>query len=418
MSKFIIRGGKKLEGILSVNGSKNSALPILACTLIEEGQYILDNIPDLKDIETMVKLLRELGLTVEKSGQRRYQITNKGIKTTRAPYELVKAMRASFLVMGPLLAHKKQAFVPLPGGCAIGTRPVDVHLKGFGALGAQVNIEHGFVNVKVTELVGVEMNLDLVTVTGTENIIMAAVKARGTTIIRNAAKEPEVVDLCNFLVSMGARIEGIGTTVLKIDGVAKLTPGEYTVIPDRIEAGTFIIASVITGCGIRIKNVNIDHLQGFISKLKEMGVGFDDSKDGLKLSADLKKLKPINISTAAYPGFPTDLQAQTMVLLSLINGQSEINENIFENRFGHVLELGRLGANIRVEKNKAIINGKVNFSGAEVSATDLRAGASLILAGLVADNKTVVNEIHHVERGYEDLSARLGSVGADIRKEE
>jgi len=401
---------------LYVNGSKNAALPILACTLIEEGEYILNNIPDLKDIEIMISLLQELGLRVEKLDLRKYKIINKGIKTSKAPYELVKAMRASFVVMGPLLAHKRCASVPLPGGCAIGTRPVDVHLKGFEALGSEVKIEHGFVNVKAEELIGTEMNLELVTVTGTENIVMAAVKAKGNTTIKNAAKEPEVADLCNFLVSMGAKINGIGTDVLKIEGVEKLIPGEYTIIPDRIEAGTFIIASLITGCGIEIKNANLDHLHGFISKLEEMGVKFNIGEDSIKLFADLEKLKPVDISTAVYPGFPTDLQAQTMVLLSLVGGKSEIKENIFENRFGHVLELDRLGSDIKVKGNRAVINGKVNFSGAEVLATDLRAGASLVLAGLVAENTTTVNEICHIERGYEDLAVRLGSVGADIQK--
>ncbi|MFA6426961.1 MAG: UDP-N-acetylglucosamine 1-carboxyvinyltransferase [Candidatus Magasanikbacteria bacterium] len=416
MARFSIQGGTTLKGILSIHGSKNAALPILACTLIEEGEYILHNIPDLKDVETMINLLHGFGLKTERVEEHSYKIINSGIADTKAPYELVKAMRASFVVMGPLLAHKKRASVPLPGGCAIGTRPVDVHLKGFEALGAHVNIEHGFVNVQAHELVGKEMNLDLVTVTGTENIVMAAVKAHGTTIIHNAAKEPEVEDLCNFLVSMGAKIEGIGTDTLSIQGVEKLTPGEYTIIPDRIETGTFIIASLITGCGIEIEKTNSRHLGGFISKLEQMGVKFDITQQSIKVSAELGKLKCVSIDTEPYPGFPTDLQAQTMVLLSLVKGISEIKENIFENRFGHVLELNRLGAHIKVEGNKAIIEGGVKLSGAEVLATDLRAGASLVLAGLVADNTTIVNDIHHIERGYEDLESRLTAVGAKIKR--
>jgi len=415
MNKIVIQGGASLKGVLSVNGAKNSALPILAATLIAEGEYKIDNVPDLKDIRTMIRLLETFGLEIEKTGDHSYKIKNNGVKDIEAPYELVKEMRASFVVMGPLLAHVKKARVSLPGGCAIGTRPIDFHLAGFEKLGAKIVLDHGFVTAEAEELVGARVKLPFPSVGATQNILMTAVKSKGETIILNAAREPEIDDLCNFLNKMGAKIEGIGSDELKIQGVEKLTPCQHSIIPDRIEAGTFIITSIITEGDLEIKGVIENHLQGFIKKLEKIGVEFDFNDDRLRVKADLQKLKPAEISTEPYPGFPTDLQAQTMVLLSLIDGKSELRETIFENRFMHVLELKRMGANIKLDGNTAIIQGKVSFVGAEVSATDLRAGAALVLAGLVAGNTTSVNEIQHIERGYENLVERLQSVGADIK---
>lgn len=417
MSQIIIKGGKKLNGTLSVNGAKNSALPILAATLIAEGEYNIDNVPDLKDIRTMIKLLETFGLVIEKISDHSYKIINNGVKDIEAPYELVKEMRASFVVMGPLLANVKKARVSLPGGCAIGTRPIDFHLAGFEKLGCEIILDHGFVTAEARKLVGARVKLPFPSVGATQNILMAAVKAKNETIILNAAREPEIDDLCNFLNRMGAKITGIGSDELKIQGVEKLTSCQHSIIPDRIEAGTFIIASAITGGELEIEGVIMEHLGGFIKKLEKMGIEFEINNNKLKVKANLKKLKPVKISTEPYPGFPTDLQAQTMVLLSLVSGKSELKETIFENRFMHVLELNRMGADIKLDGNKAKIYGPVNFIGAEVSATDLRAGAALVLAGLVADNITNINEIQHIERGYESLVERLQSVGVDISKQ-
>ena len=416
MSKIIVQGGKQLSGVIEVNGAKNSALPILAATLIAEGEYKLDNVPDLKDIRTMIKLLQTFGLEIEKIGEHSYKIINTGVSDIEAPYELVKEMRASFVVMGPLLSNLKKAKVSLPGGCAIGTRPIDFHLAGFAKLGCKIVLDQGFVSAEATELVGNKIKLPFPSVGATENILMAGVKAKGETRISNAAREPEIDDLCNFLNKMGAQISGIGTDELIITGVEKLTPCQYNIIPDRIEAGTFIIASIITGGSLEIAGVVENHLGGFIKKLEKMGVEFEFVGDKIKVKANLEKLKSIKISTEPYPGFPTDLQAQTMVLLSLANGNSEIKETIFENRFMHVLELDRMGANIKLDGNKAKITGPVKFNGAEVSATDLRAGAALVLAGIVAKGETIINEIHHIERGYENLVERLLLVGVDIKK--
>ncbi len=413
---FKITGGKKLEGVVKISGSKNAALPIFAATLIEDGEYILGNVPELKDIRTMKKLLEELGLTVEKIEDNRYKIINKGIKSVEAPYELVKTMRASFLVMGPLLGNKKRARVSLPGGCAIGARPVDYHLKGFQALGAEIHLERGYVEAKAEELKGNSVYLDFPSVGATENIIMAAVKAKGKTVIENAAREPEIEDLCNFLNKMGAKIKGIGTGRVEIEGVEKLTPCEYDIIPDRIEAGTFIIASIITGFGLKITNLNMSHLESFRIKLEEMGVKFKGDNTTVEVEGDMKKLKPCKMSTMPYPGYPTDLQAQMMILMTLVNGTSEIKETIFENRFMHIPELNRMGADISIDGNIAIIKGIEKYTGAEVMASDLRAGAGLVLAALVADGETLINRVYHIDRGYEKMEEKLISVGANIQR--
>ncbi len=406
-----------MSGTLSVSGAKNSALPILAATLIAPGEYQINNIPSLKDVEVMLRLLEGFGLQVKKTSDNSYQIINKKINNATALPELVKEMRASFLVMGPLLAGVKEAKVSMPGGCAIGARPVNFHLDGFEKLGTKISIEHGYVQAKTDELKGAAIEFPMVSVTGTENIIMAAAKAKGRTIIKNSACEPEVGDLCRFLIKMGARIEGLDTNQLVIDGVENLVPCEYEIIPDRIEAGTFIILSALFGGAIEIKNAVLEHLPAFKAKLEEMGIKFSGNKNNLRLIVP-EKLKAISIETSPFPGFPTDLQAQMMVLLSCADNESCIEETIFENRFMHVDELNRLGAEIQVEGNTAIINGPVEFTGAEVKATDLRAGASLVLAGLIAKSLTTINEAEHIERGYENLAERLQAIGAKIARVE
>ena len=415
---FKIRGNKKLSGILEVEGSKNGSLPIFVATLIEKGTYILRNIPNLMDIRTLIKLLESLGLEVEQLDKHSYKIVNNGIKNIEASYELVKKMRASFLVMGPILAHCGEAKVSLPGGCAIGARPVDLHLKGFEALGTEITIEHGYVYGKVKDgkLKGDKIILDFPSVGATENIIMAAVKAQGVTIIENVAREPEIDDLCNFLNKMGAKIEGIGEGKLTITGVDKLSPCEYEIIPDRIVAGTFIIAAVMFE-GVKVKGVRTEHLESFLMKLQEMGVTYNIDENGLfEVTSKLEDLKGVKVKTMPHPGFPTDLQSPIMTLMCLAKGSSEITETIFENRFMHVPELNRMGAEITTEKNIAVIKGIDKFSSAQVMSSDLRAGAALVLAALKSEGESTVNRIYHIDRGYEDLEIKLRNIGADIER--
>ena len=415
---FKIRGNKKLSGILEVEGSKNGSLPIFVATLIEKGTYILRNIPNLMDIRTLIKLLESLGLEVEQLDKHSYKIVNNGIKNIEASYELVKKMRASFLVMGPILAHCGEAKVSLPGGCAIGARPVDLHLKGFEALGTEITIEHGYVHgeVKDGKLKGDKIILDFPSVGATENIIMAAVKAQGVTIIENVAREPEIDDLCHFLNKMGAKIEGIGEGKLTITGVDKLYPCEYEIIPDRIVAGTFIIAAVMFE-GVKVKGVRTEHLESFLMKLQEMGVTYHIDENGLfEVTSKLEDLKGVKVKTMPHPGFPTDLQSPIMTLMCLAKGSSEITETIFENRFMHVPELNRMGAEITTEKNIAVIKGIDKFSSAQVMSSDLRAGAALVLAALKSEGESTVNRIYHIDRGYEDLEIKLRNIGADIER--
>lgn len=415
---FKIRGNKKLSGILEVEGSKNGSLPIFVATLIEKGTYILRNIPNLMDIRTLIKLLESLGLEVEQLDKHSYKIVNNGIKNIEASYELVKKMRASFLVMGPILAHCGEAKVSLPGGCAIGARPVDLHLKGFEALGTEITIEHGYVHGKVKDvkLKGDKIILDFPSVGATENIIMAAVKAQGVTIIENVAREPEIDDLCHFLNKMGAKIEGIGEGKLTITGVDKLYPCEYEIIPDRIVAGTFIIAAVMFE-GVKVKGVRTEHLESFLMKLQEMGVTYNIDENGLfEVTSKLEDLKGVKVKTMPHPGFPTDLQSPIMTLMCLAKGSSEITETIFENRFMHVPELNRMGAEITTEKNIAVIKGINKFSSAQVMSSDLRAGAALVLAALKSEGESTVNRIYHIDRGYEDLEIKLRNIGADIER--
>lgn len=411
---FKINGGRKISGVLEVGGSKNAALPIFVATLIERGEYTLHNVPDLMDIETLSELMSSLGVEIERLGTNSYKIINNGLTNLTAEYELVKKMRASFLVMGAMLAHAGKAKVSLPGGCAIGARPVDLHLKGFEKLGVKLEIEHGYVVGETEELSGGNFAFDFPSVGATENVIMAAVKAKGRTVLENVAREPEIEDLCNFLNSMGAKIEGIGSSRLEITGVEKLYPGEYSIIPDRIVAGTFIIAAIMFNGQIEVKGVVPDHSVSFLSKLTEMGVVYEIDGDRFKVLSKLSDLKPVKVTTMPHPGFPTDLQSPMMTLLSLVEGTSEIKETIFENRFMHVPELNRMGAKITIFNNTAMIEGVKTFSSAEVMASDLRAGAALILAGLMSKDTTIVNRIYHVDRGYEGLVEKLKNLGADI----
>jgi len=416
MDAYKIIGGSTLSGIISIGGSKNATLPILAATLIAKGTYILKNVPQLKDVRTLIKVLEKLGLVVEKIDNNTYKIINNGIESIEATYDLVKTMRASFLVMGPMLAHVKKAKVSLPGGCAIGARPVDLHLKGFEALGCDIKINHGYVEGETKELIGSTIVLDFPSVGATENIIMTAVKAKGITVLENCAKEPEVEDLCNFLVSMGAKIKGIGTSRLEIEGVEELVPGEYSIIPDRIEAGTYLILAILSQGKVKVKGINLKHLESFKAKLEDMGVKFIINGDLVEVEANLKTLKPVRVKTLPYPGFPTDLQAQLMTLMCVVNGTSEIKETIFENRFMHVPELNRMGANIKIDGNIALIDGMTKFESAEVMASDLRAGASMVIAGLFAEGETIVTRIYHIDRGYENLEEKLKNLGANIER--
>lgn len=414
---FKIIGGKKIAGNLVVDGSKNSTLPIMIATLVEKGTYILNNVPNLRDIKTLVSLLESLGLIVEKINTNSYKIINNGLSSVEASYELVKKMRASFLVMGGMLAISDEAKVALPGGCAIGARPVDLHLKGFEALGAKIEIEHGYVRASTEGgLKGAMIVLDFPSVGATENIIMAAVKAKGTTILENAAKEPEIEDLCDFLSKMGAKIKGAGTSRIEIEGVEKLTPCEHSIIPDRIVAGTYIIAAILFDGSITVSGIVKEHLLSFILKLEEMGVKFEIEEGNLKVLSKLSDLKPTKITTMPHPGFPTDLQSPIMALMCLVNGVSEIKETIFENRFMHVPELNRMGAKIEIDFSSATITGVDKFSSAEVMASDLRAGASLILAALKAEGQSIVNRIYHVDRGYENFEEKFRALGADIER--
>lgn len=416
MDAYRIVGGKELEGEIPIGGAKNAALPILCATLVEKGTYILKNVPALKDIKTLSKVLQELGLEVENLDKNTLKVVNNGLKSIEATYDLVKTMRASFTVMGPILAHEKRAKVSLPGGCAIGARPVDLHLKGFEALGCEIQIHHGYVEAEAKELKGARIVLDFPSVGATENIVMAAVKAKGQTILENAAKEPEIDDLCNFLVSMGAKIEGIGTSKITIDGVEKLTPGEYTIIPDRIEAGTYLVLSILSKGKVKVKGAVKNHMDSYLAKLEEMGCEIKEEGDLMWIETPISDLKPVRVKTMPHPGFPTDLQAQIMTLMSIVKGTSEVKETIFENRFMHVPELNRMGANIKTEGNSALIDGVEKFESAEVMASDLRAGASLVIAGLYAEGETIVTRIYHIDRGYESLEDKLTKLGAHIER--
>ena len=413
---FKITGRNPLNGVIKVSGAKNAALPIVIATLVEKGEYILRNVPNLRDIRILMKLLEDLGMEVEKLDETSYKIINNGIKRNEASYEIVKKMRASFLVMGPMIANLDDAVVSLRGGCAIGSRPVDLHLKGFEALGAEITRVHGYIHAKSDNLHGAEITLKFPSVGATQNIMMAAVKIPGKTVIMNAAREPEIVDLGKFLMAMGAKITGLGSSTIEIEGAETLHATEYSIMPDRIEAGTYIIASIITDGELKIQDANIEELGVFKSELEDMGVKFEKDGNILSVIGKLDTLKPARIRTMPHPGFPTDMQPQMMLLLSLINGVSEVEETVFENRFMHVQEFNRMGTDISIRHGVAFVNGGQPLTSAEVMASDLRAGAALVLAGLVAEGETILNRIYHVDRGYDQLEKKLNSVGAQIER--
>ena len=414
MEKIVIVGGKKLKGSIRVGGAKNAALPILAATLLTEGQCIIKDVPLLRDITVMKEVIDYLGAQMKCRG---HTVTVNGTlaQTQEISEELMRKMRASNLIMGPLLGRFGKVRVPYPGGCPIGSRPMDLHLKGFEALGAKITEKAGYITAEAAELTGGEIHLDFPSVGATENIMMAAVLAKGTTYIRNSAKEPEIVDLQNFLNSMGAQIFGAGGDTIKIYGVDKLSSTTYTIIPDRIEAGTHMIAAALTEGDITLTNVVPAHLEPVIAKLREIGVQITEIDDKIRVRG-AKKIKPADVKTMPYPGFPTDMQAQMMVLLSVANGTSIITETIFENRFQHVDELRRMGANIKTDGRVAVIKGVPKLTGAVVEASDLRAGAALVLAGLAAEDMTVIENIEHIDRGYESLVKKYASLGARITR--
>jgi len=414
MDCIVVEGGRPLSGEVRVSGSKNAALCILAATLLAEGCHTIRGLPTLRDITTMRRILEYFGAQV--SGTEQMNILTNHVVNREAPYDLVRTMRASFLVLGPLLARFGTARVSLPGGCAIGVRPVDIHLKGFEALGARITIEQGYVTATCPRLRGTQILLDAPTVGGTENIMMAASLAEGTTTLKNAAREPEIVELANALRTMGAQIFGDGTDTIIIHGVKKLQPLSYNVMPDRVEAGTLMVAASITGGDVRITNCPVHALSATIDKLRETGCDIESNHDSVRVRRN-RRLKPVEITTAPYPGFPTDMQAQMMALLTLADGTSLIRETIFENRFIHVAELDRMGARIKVERDVAIVMGVPYLTGARVMATDLRASASLILAGLAAQGTTIVSRVYHLDRGYDHLETKLQKLGASIWRE-
>ena len=413
MDKIVIAGGKGLAGEVRISGAKNAALPILTSALLVEGWNTFHNIPDLLDIKTIKKLLKSLG--VEMAGEETLRIDAGGITNCEAAYDLVRTMRASILVLGPLVARMGEARVSLPGGCAIGARPVNLHIKALRELGAEVTLKDGYVEAKASRLKGAEIYFDISTVTGTENIMMAATLADGTTVLKNAAREPEVVNLAETLIGMGARIRGAGSDVIVIDGVERLHPVEAAVIPDRIETGTFLIAAGITGGDIRVLGCDPLHLDALIAKLRDAGMRIDAAGDSIR-ARGRAALRSVDVKTLPYPGFPTDLQAQIMALMAVANGLSVITETVFENRFMHVSEMVRMGADIVIQGKSAIVRGVPKLRGAPVMATDLRASASLILAGLAAEGTTVLSRVYHIDRGYQQIEKKLSALGADIRR--
>jgi UDP-N-acetylglucosamine 1-carboxyvinyltransferase len=415
---LIVEGGQKLEGVLEVSGAKNAALPNMAATILTDDEVVIDNIPDLLDIDTMKKLLTTIGVEVNHIKNKTYSFKMKNVESLIAPYDLVSKMRASILVLGPMLAKFGYAEVSLPGGCSIGTRPVDLHLKALEKMGADIKIEHGYIKAYAPKgLKGSHIFFDKITVTGTENIMMAAVLAKGKTVIENAALEPEVVDLAVMLRKMGAKIKGEGTHRIEIEGVKSLNGTYHTVIPDRIEAGTFAVLSALTDGRIIIKNYPNHYLEYVNEILESIGISVINISENEVVIKRKDTLKPVNIETREYPLFPTDLQAQFMTLLCFADGVSEITENIFENRFMHVPELNRLGANIDIKGKTAIVKPVKKFSGAIVKATDLRASAAMVIAGLIAEGETTIHSIYHLDRGYEHIDQKLKSIGAKIRRE-
>jgi len=417
LESLVIRGGQPLNGDVRIGGAKNAALPVLISALLTDQDLLIDNVPHLRDITTVLELLGRLGARIEVDEKSVIRVNAGTLTSRRAPYELVKTMRASILVLGPLLARFGQAEVSLPGGCAIGSRPVDLHVRALEQMGAAISVEEGYIKASTSEnrLHGAKIVFDTVTVTGTENLMMAATLARGTTVLENAAREPEVVDLANCLSAMGAQIEGAGSDVIEIEGVANLSGAMHRVIPDRIEAGTFMVAGAVTQGKIRLHDVNPAHLDAVTARLREAGAQISISENRLSLEMP-ERPRAVSVSTAPYPGFPTDMQAQFLLLNCVSEGTASITEHIFENRFMHIHELQRMGADINLHGNTALVRGVEQLGGAQVMATDLRASACLVLAGLVAREQTVIDRIYHIDRGYDCIEEKLGQCGADIRR--
>ncbi|WP_417136108.1 UDP-N-acetylglucosamine 1-carboxyvinyltransferase [Phascolarctobacterium succinatutens] len=417
MEKLIVKGGNRLVGAVKTSGAKNAVLPIIAASILGTTPSHLDEVPMLEDVHTISEVLKCLGLSVECSPEKNVlDIDSTEITSYEAPYELVRTMRASFLVMGPLLARIGKARISMPGGCAIGARPIDIHLKGFEALGVKIEQGHGYIEASAPEgLKGTSIYFDFPSVGATENIMMAASLAEGTTILENAAEEPEIVDLANYLNKMGAKIRGAGTDTIRIEGVDKLHGADYTIIPDRIEAGTYMIAAAMTGGDVVVENVLPEHQKPLIAKLREAGAVVEEDIDKVRVIGK-NPLKAVSIKTLPYPGFPTDMQAQMMAMMVIAEGRSKVTETVFENRFMHVVELNRMGAQISTEGRSAVIDGPCKLTGCDVRATDLRAGAAMILAGLVAEGTTRIGDLHHIDRGYENIVAKLKKLGADIER--
>ena len=418
MEKLIINGGRRLTGKVKISGAKNAVLPVIAATLLgQDNQTCLEEVPNLDDVRTISEVLRTLGVKVnhDKAESKLY-VDATQIDNITAPYDLVRKMRASFLIMGPLLARLGSAKISLPGGCAIGTRPIDLHLKGFEALGANISIGHGYIEASAPNgLTGARIYLDFPSVGATENILMAAAMAKGQSIIENPAQEPEIVDLANYLNLMGAKIRGAGTNVIKVEGAPKLIARDYTIIPDRIEAGTYMIAAAMTQGDVYIENAISEHIKPVIAKLKEAGVTVIEEVEGIRVICDHRP-KAVDIKTLPYPGFPTDMQAQFMAMLTISEGTGVVTETVFENRFMHVDELRRMGAKIKIDGRTSVVYGTDVLTGCQVKATDLRAGAAIVLAGLVAEGQTQIGYIHHIDRGYDNLVDKLVSLGADIKR--
>lgn len=417
MEKLIVKGGNRLVGAVKTSGAKNAVLPIIAASILGTTPSHLDEVPMLEDVHTISEVLKCLGLAVECSPEKNVlDIDSTEITSYEAPYELVRTMRASFLVMGPLLARIGKARISMPGGCAIGARPIDIHLKGFEGLGVKIEQGHGYIEASAPEgLKGTSIYFDFPSVGATENIMMAASLAEGTTILENAAEEPEIVDLANYLNKMGAKIRGAGTDTIRIEGVDKLHGADYTIIPDRIEAGTYMIAAAMTGGDVVVENVLPEHQKPLIAKLREAGAVVEEDIDKVRVIGK-NPLKAVSIKTLPYPGFPTDMQAQMMAMMVIAEGRSKVTETVFENRFMHVVELNRMGAQISTEGRSAVIDGPCKLTGCDVRATDLRAGAAMILAGLVAEGTTRIGDLHHIDRGYENIVAKLKNLGADIER--
>lgn len=414
MEKLVIRGGKPLEGTVCVSGAKNAVLPIIVASMLGTTESVLTEIPKLDDVHTVCEVISSLGVHISQPEEGTLVIDASQLTSTAAPYDLVRRMRASFLVMGPLLARKGRAKISLPGGCSIGARPIDLHLKAFEAMGAVIHLENGDIEASVEGgLKGAQIYLDFPSVGATENVLMAASLAEGKTVLENAAEEPEIVDLATYLNSMGANIRGAGTNVIRIEGVKELHGATHAVIPDRIEAGTFMVGAAMTGGNVYVENALSEHLKPLVAKLKEVGATVEEDIDGIRVIGH-KPLRPADIKTLPYPGFPTDMQAQFMALTTICEGTSVITETVFENRFMHVDEFKRMGAKIRIEGRSAIVEGVAKLKGADVNATDLRAGAALVLAGLVAEGKTKVGYLYHIDRGYDNLVQKLQRLGADI----